>query len=502
MRKRKIPATMVSQHPDHASAPYWQKDAFITTRAEIEECFLSFSDLGVSEYKWDWEGKLVDESVIERLLSQYYEFFSKHQLGVDKFLTFRLPNPRVETEFRIGRAFMGMLSAAAMAKEVNLPAPLFEAILPMTVSAEEMIDVQEAFVEMASLKHPLFKFDKESLHHLELIPLFEDVDTIIHSDEILEKYLAMHTKRWGFAPEYMRPYIARSDPALNSGLVATVLGIKIALSKYAEFEEKHHIPLFPIIGVAMLPFRGGLRPDGVQQFINEYKGVRTVLIQSAFRYDFPHEVAKKGIQELETKLPKQKAVHISSHTEDELKKVIASFEHFYQSVIELLAPTVNVIAGQLPKRRERVQHTGLFGYSRGTDKVKLPRAIGFTGALYSIGVPPEILGTGRGLRVAKETGTVELIEQYYVNLKADLTFVSKYVHREFIVKQAKTNPQWRAILEDVEGIEEYLGHAVGPASDQEKQHKRIVTKIHKALPSGVISSDLLNKAALLRKSMG
>ena len=67
---RKIPATNVTQHPDHANKPYFLKEAFISTRDESEECYRSFAELGATEYKWDWEGKLVDESVLERLFSE------------------------------------------------------------------------------------------------------------------------------------------------------------------------------------------------------------------------------------------------------------------------------------------------------------------------------------------------------------------------------------------------------------------------------------------------
>ena len=203
--KRKIPATMVSQHPDHANVPYWKESngsnvskgskvssslrgasseaipvnpAFISTAEETRELFLSFSDLGVSEYKWDWEGKLVDESVMERLLQDHYEFFKDNPLGQEKFLTFRLPNPQVETEFRLGRAFMNLISAAAMAHQFKLPdAPLFEVILPMTTSFGEMMEIHEAFVEMAGLKHKLYRMDKIPLKSIKVIPLFEDIDT-------------------------------------------------------------------------------------------------------------------------------------------------------------------------------------------------------------------------------------------------------------------------------------------------------------------------------------
>src|SRR6185437_2278145 len=158
-----------SQHPDHASAPYWHKDPFIPVQDESEETYLAFSDLGIGEYKWDWEGKLVDESVMERLLSNYYEYFKKNEIGKEKFLTFRLPNPKAETEFRLARAFINLLIAAALAKKVGLHSPpLFEVILPMAESAEEMLAIQDAFNEITELKHELYRFDETPLKKIEI----------------------------------------------------------------------------------------------------------------------------------------------------------------------------------------------------------------------------------------------------------------------------------------------------------------------------------------------
>ncbi len=69
-------STMVTQHPDHAEKPHWHDRAYITTHDEAEEAYRSFAELGATEYKWDWEGKLVDENVVERLYGKYFEFFS------------------------------------------------------------------------------------------------------------------------------------------------------------------------------------------------------------------------------------------------------------------------------------------------------------------------------------------------------------------------------------------------------------------------------------------
>lgn len=503
MIKRRIPSTMASQHPDNATKPYWHSTAFIGVGDEYKESFLAFSELGIDEYKWDWEGKLVDESVMERLMGTYEDYFTKNQLGKEKFLTFRLPNPKVETEFRIGRAFLCILNAATMAKKFNLHSPpLFEVILPMTETASEMIDIQEAFREISGLKHKLYRMEKNDSLAFEVIPLFEQVQTIINSDKILEEYLATYEKQFKQKPLYLRPYVARSDPALNAGLVPTVLAIKIALSKYKQFAKTANIPLYPIIGCAALPFRGGLTPDNIEEFVNEYKGVRTVLLQSAFRYDYPKKQVIKAIQQLDTMLPKASALSISKKEEDALVALFPYFENAYRTTIEEIAPLINQVASFIPKRRERVQHVGLFGYSRGVGKVSLPRAISFTASLYSLGIPPELIGTGRGLRVVKAFHQEALLEKYYINIKKDLDRAGRYFNKENLLSLLKHSPQWSFVLDDVAAIEDYLGKKLGPVTESEKKHYALSSEIVKSLESGGKTQEFIESAALLRQSIG
>ncbi len=500
---RVIPTSMASQHPDHAGVPYWLKDAFIRTHHETEESYRTFSELGINEYKWDWEGKLVDESVIERLLSTYYDYFKEHPLGKEKFLTLRLPNPRVETEFRIGRTLMGILTAASLATQIGLLSPpIFEVILPMTETSEEMIDIQEAFREIANLKHKLYRLENDSIKHIKIIPLFEQVSTIIKSDNILKKYISQHKKKFGYFPPYLRPYLARSDPALNSGIVSTVLAIKIALSKYLEFEKETGIALYPIIGSASLPFRGGLTPDTAMAFAKEYKGIRTALIQSAFRYDYPKEKVIAAIKTLHKKLLEGKAVSLNKKEENGLIRTIGFFEKYYRQTIEKIAPLINKIASQLPKRRERVQHIGLFGYSRGVGKVKLPRAIGFTAALYSIGVPPELIGTGRGLKEAKKIKTLPLVEKYYLNLRPDLIRAGRFLNKNILNDLSEKSPIWKKIKEDVTEIEKFLGEELGPLTFEERQHQILAEKLYNDLKSKQPLTDIISEMSLLRKSLG
>lgn len=491
---------MVSQHPDHAHKPHWHHSPFIRTQDEIYEAHHSFFDLGSSEYKWDWEGKFVDEAVVERLLSEYYDDFKEQPLGKEKFLTFRLPNPKVETEFRLGRAFMGILGAAGLAEQAGLHPPLFEVILPMTETSQEMIDIQEAYQEMTGLKHPLLKVETGRLKDLELIPLFEQVDVILNSDKVVQEYLDYYQSRFKRQLEYIRPYVARSDPALNSGLVPTVLSIKVALGKYSKLP----IPSYPIIGSASLPFRGGLTPLTVEQFANEYKGIRTALIQSAFRYDYPHELVKQAVARMENIFPSYQAVVINDHDEKLIREAIPVFEQQYQPVIEQIADVINMIAGSLPKRRERVQHVGLFGYSRGVGKVKLPRAIGFTAALYSIGVPPELIGTGRGLKILKESHpeAYDVVLKYYINLEHDLQRVARFVNKDNLARLTKGNSAWQAVADDIRALESLLGISFEPDTKEEHNHVQVTSRILSQLDAGALQQDTLEQAAQLRKSMG
>ncbi|KKQ37836.1 MAG: Phosphoenolpyruvate carboxylase [Candidatus Roizmanbacteria bacterium GW2011_GWA2_37_7] len=485
--------------------PFALENAKRSTQEEPRELYLSFKDLGATEYKWDWEGKLVDEAILERIFGEYFDYFQKEQIGKDKFITFRLPNPKVETEYRLGRAFMGILAASGLTKTLGLKNnPLFEVILPMTESAKEMYDIQDAFRQIAAIRHPLLKRGYEDIDHIELIPLFEDIDTISHSDEILQEYLERHIQGFDFKPQYIRPYVARSDPALNAGIVPTVLAIKIALSRYKRFEEKNEIPLYPMIGAASLPFRGGISPRTVDQFMNEYAGIRTTTIQSGFRYDYPKEEVIEAIAKLEKKLSSFDAQIISKNEEEKLRKIMTIFSQYYRSTIEKIAPLINQISKYIPKRRERVQHVGLFGYSRGVGDVKLPRAITFTSVLYSIGVPPELIGTGRGihaLSIIKKQNLMELLERYYINIRSDLLHAISYTNFEVLEALAKNTTGFDDILSDVTEIIKYLGSEVALTNDQ-KAHTKLTSQIYKGLNNGKDVTNLIEKAALVRRSLG
>jgi phosphoenolpyruvate carboxylase len=502
---RKIPSVLFTQHPDHANIPYWADKADVSTEDEILESYICFQELQADEIKWDWEGKLVDEAFLEKLLSKYYDYFKEFQIGRDIFVTYRLPNPRVQSEFRLGRAFMGMISAASLTEksEIHSP-PLFEAILPMTETAEEIIDIQEAFRELNNLEHRLYKHHTNGLDHIELIPLIEEVHSIIDSDKLIKKYIRLHQKRFKFRPEYLRPYIARSDPALNAGIVPTVLAIKMALSRFVKLEKDEDIRLYPMLGCAALPFRGGLTPLNIDDFVNEYKGMKTVTIQSAFRYDYDKEIVLKGLEKLKQLLPISEPENISTDEEKSILQIINIFEKEYKSTVEneSIANIINKLSSSIPNRRERVLHTGLFGYSRGVGKVKLPRAIKYTGAMYSLGIPPELIGTGRGLKQIKSLELLSLLKKYYVNIHNDLARSGCYLNKDNLIKVSKLDNNWRGVMQDIDEIENFLEMELAPKDEAQEEHKYLTTKIMQRFIDNEDITEYIVLAAKLRKSIG
>jgi len=446
---------------------------------------------------WDWEGKFVDEAVVERLFHTYSDFFSHQRLGKDIFVTFRIPHLNSHTDHRLGRALLAIKTAAGLSKSVGFHSPpLVEVIIPLVESAADMLEIHAAYDQLQSLNHRVFKF---GIHHpLGVIPIFEQIDTLFRAGDILHDYVSGFKALYRTKPKYIRPFSARSDPALNSGLVPAVIANKVALGKYYQFSAQTGIPTYPIIGPGSLPFRGHFTPDRITEFFDEYPSVHTAVVQGAFRYDWPIDTVKAAIDNL--KLRRKRAPQVIDAVV--AKDICDIFTRAYQSTIEKIAPEINHLSSTLPPRRERVLHIGLFGYSRETAGVKLPRAIGFTAALYSLGAPPEIIGTGRGLQILQKTGQLSKLESWYLNLKTDLRFAMQYYNPRSVALLAKHNPAWKDVIEDARIIGEYVS-----TDDQgtiQTDHHRINYKIansYQDAPQEKITN-LVERAAILRRSLG
>jgi len=249
--------------------------------------------------------------------------------------------------------------------------------------------------------------------------------------------------------EYQRVFLARSDPAMNYGLVSAVLLNKIALKRLHRLSEEINVIIYPVVGVGSAPFRGNLKPSTVERVVEEYPSTHTFTIQSAFKYDNPLEEVSKSIKKLrerKTGLPQEV-------DEEKCLEIIRKYSKEYRRQVASLAPIINNVARYVPGRRKRKLHIGLFGYSRDVEGISLPRAITFTCSLYSIGLPPEILGLN-----ALNEDDLQFVSEVYVHFEDDLKDALRYLnHDAFAFLPEELETRIRDFLTDFETDVEHKG---------------------------------------------
>lgn len=501
---RNIPQTMGTQHPDNASAPYWESDSdgFVSTQEEVREAASAFQDLGCEEFMWDWEGKHVDEGVIEKLLTEYYAFFKKNQIGKDRFLTFRIPNIWQEKGRSLARAFMNILTSEEFARDLSLHTPpLFEVILPMAEDPKKIIQLHRMFRDLAQAKHRIFG-EGGMLKHIEIIPLIESVDGMINIAKFLDQYVALYKKAFGKTPHYLRVFLARSDPAMMSGMIPAMLGNTIALSELELWSKRNGIPVFPWIGAGSLPFRGFLRPDAIPTFCATVPGARSVAIQSAFRYDFPLPQVQKAIKTLHKNLTGTKARILTEEEKNSAVRIIRIAEKSYQKIVLKHVDLINRVAKYIPRRRERRLHIGLLAYSRNLSGKSLPRAISFTGSWYSLGFPPEFIGLGECMDTL-EGADIASLDALLPTLQEHLSFAAEYVNSENVTELSNMYPGLKkSLARDCAVAQEMIGRAVGPRTEAGMLHRAWTSTAVVQLRSKGSLTEAIERSSMYRKSIG
>ncbi len=424
-----IPRIMSTQHPDNVNFPSFSHKPVMEADEEVEEAFHTFSELGAEEQLWDAEGKETDAFVVQKLLTRYTEYFRQNVLGKDKFLTLRVPNPDVEKNE--GKILLEALHSIPRNFDVGKAfyqqpvAPIFEVVLPMCSSEKNLVRVHEYYKNfiIKNQHRKLYQNDitvaqwlgELNPRDIRVTPLFETKEAILNCDKYVRKYITKEKIK-----ELQRVWFARSDPALNYGSTSAVLLGKIGVQKMYELQEKLSLDILPILGCGSAPFRGNFTPLNAKSMLFGYPSIQTFTIQSAFKYDYPEARVKEAIEEI--KATKRKAP--LPVDEKGAIRLINKMEEDYQKSIRLIAETVNRMSQFVPPRRKRKLHIGLFGYSRQAGSVHLPRAITFAASLYSLGLPPDILG----LAALKEQ-EIDRIRESYRTIDLDMADALQYLNK-------------------------------------------------------------------------
>ncbi|MBN1785529.1 MAG: phosphoenolpyruvate carboxylase [Candidatus Methanofastidiosa archaeon] len=421
---QKIPRCMSTQHPDNVNPPFFSNAPELGGDDEIQEAYYVFSHLQCDEQMWDCEGKEVDNFVVKKLLSRYDEYFTNNVIGENVFITFRVPNPQLEkmeakilleTLESIPRSF----DTASVFYEKDVT-PIFEVILPMTTSADELNNIYHYYKDFVAGKqnklvgHSTIIKDWIGEFHpgkINVIPLVEDYEHIMNVDSIVRTYLSDKDI------SDQRVFLARSDPAMNYGFFSAITLTKIALQRLKSLSKETGVRIHPIIGVGTAPFRGNLSPYTVEKFVDEYPSLRTFTLQSAFKYDYPPKDVVDAVQVLHD-TPVRNPRYVD---EEAAIGFMEKYSEQYRKEVMELAPLINKVAKFIPARRMRKLHISLFGYSRSMGGITLPRAIAFTASLYSMGFPPELIAL-----TSLDENDIDIIRRIHYNFDDTLSIALSY----------------------------------------------------------------------------
>jgi phosphoenolpyruvate carboxylase, archaeal type len=442
-RKTVFPKIMCTQHPDSASK-------YISTQEEPAEAIEAATVFDCDEYMPDYEGKATPYHQNVQVVSKLIEETDLVP-GKDIFITPRAPSAVQENRFRQLMVMMSIAEANYNALKYSDTQAISEFVHPMTDSVKEIIEAQQHMVDISELAKKEFGFSMEAPR---IIPLVEDAPALLHAKELAQNTILAWEKHFGVVPDKFRVFLGKSDSALSFGHVASTLSCKYAVNELCELNSELDTQIGIIFGAGTLPFRGHLNLENAENFFREYRGIGTITLQSALRYSHKKGDAEAIVSLAKARLP-ETPEFFSAEEKEEIVNFIGIFGTSYGRTLGQLAPTINKIADLLPQQRDRLMHKGTSGYSRSapdnsglvklcrtdigkeleanmpTENLHLPRAIKFTGALYSIGLPPEFIGTGRALEESRkklgEATCENLLTKYFPSLEGDLNFASGYL---------------------------------------------------------------------------
>jgi len=466
---------MATQHPDSASR-------YVPVQEEVEEavdCLEPAPEgLGCEEYMVDYEGKMTPYHQTAQLVSKLLD--EDFLPGEEVFVTPRIPSASEENVFR---QLMTILSVV----EANFNSgrnSVVEVVHPMTKSARELVDTRERINQAVQLAKN-GGGDSLSGSDISLIPLVEGVAPLLDSGRLMERYVELCREELDMEVDRLRVMLGRSDPALQYGMVPAVLANKLAIARLHDVEG---VEVGPIYGGGYLPFRGHVSDENVENLADEFAGIRTVTVQSGIRYDKGREATRKLADGMRRELPGREPL---SYTEEEEELLINASGHFAEAYLPFLysaARDVGRLADLIPSQRDRLTRTGDMGYSRDVPEVKklaelctdpelagrladlqrerippLPRAISYTAAMYTVGLPPSFVGSGRGLD-ALESGDREMFLEMYGSFESDLAAAAPYLNLENAFNFLPDNSV-DLVQRDVEILKEYFDLETGYAKD-------------------------------------
>jgi len=457
---------MATQHPDSAS----RKVAVSEEPDEAVEC-CKRGGLGCDEYLVDYMGKLTPYHQIGIIIKKLIEETDLVP-GEDVHITPRMVSSFREEPFRQLMATLAVVEGIYQCYKKFGTQGIHYIVQAFTSTLEDLKLCKERSESVLGLVGKHLGMNTKDMS-FRMLPLFGGLAEQLSIDRYLP-----HLIETLQVNDFIRIFIGKSETAMLYGHMASVLSCKLALSESHRVAHRYGVDLYPTLGVGALPFRGHLTLENVENVLKEYRGSRTYTIQSGLRYDHGADKTKSLIEKLKSGI----SLKPLEYSEDEIRNMKHSVFIFAKNyLIELseIQDIVQKISDYIPRQRERLLDFEEVSYYREIRNVKNilnlcedktlrrhlvdfmerafkkpPRWFKFVASLYTCGLPPELLGTGKALKEIEETlgsGWVDkLVEEIYPSIKEDLKFASRF----FIADPESNMLLTDRILEGVELLKE------------------------------------------------
>ena len=447
----KTPTSMATQHPDNA-------DRYIAIQNEPEEAIAALTSqaaggLGIEEIMVDYEGKLTPYHQISQIALGLID--QGIIPGEEVRITPRISNSKKEPIFRQLMSIMSFVETNILAYKMTEKQAILETIIPMVENGHELIQLQDRINSVIELGNKNYDI-QFPLNSIKIIPLVESVPALIHVDTIIDEYYQDLIQK-GIKLDEMRIMFARSDSAMSYGMISSVLSVLIATDKSYKWSKLNGVDVMPILGCGSLPFRGHLTEANIDSMMKNYAGIHTFTIQSGLRYDYGENCTKTVVEKLRDNPYRVKTEAYEAEDIELMQEFIGISTKYYMQTFLKAIESVERISEFIPKNRDRLSSakTGL-EYIREiaclhevADLVKdetlkkelreintdiqcmVPRAISFTAAMYTMGMPPEFIGTGRCLNeILDKYGRagINKLLKFYPQILDDIKFALKFVN--------------------------------------------------------------------------
>lgn len=482
---------MATQHPDSTIV--------FTAQDEVKEAIddvlpLERGGRGCDEKMIDYEGKATPYNQIRAVIEEakYYDIVP----GEDFLITPRIPNPKLEDKDRHLLTITAAITANMYSQLYFNTNAVKYVILPMSSSTLEVAEVQRRIIKVQRLVSEEFSLRGEEI--VRLIPLFENAESHMHIDEIIEGLRVALIKEVGLVERNFRIFVGKSDSAINSGHLASSIAIKMALLKMWKWQEDTMFRSYPIVGMGKPPMRGHMAEWVRSEWVDAWKGYYTATIQSALRFnterkDYVATVLK--IAEGRGQKPDLSQLDL----QDSLIRIAWKASEVYTREIDRLAEHILFMSKLVIGTRARLET-----YRRKAKTGKeLPRAIKFCAALYSMGLGPTLIGAKVIEDLAKGNGeNLDILLRFLPLLKKDWGYDLHLTDLD-VFKKYVDDKTYEYIRRDIETVKEYFGELPTPKELPEEYFK-LLHEVKTSIENSDISKAKANivKLAEIRGFLG